>query len=1144
MALDFERLSFAACLTFMFLLVSSSAGSAPQYTAALLRSGLPGDDPALVDAVSSEVEAAGYAVTELDSAGLCDSAQLNAENFDLLVLPNAASLPARSTQPIESYLRGGGDIIALNAPLWQQALINLNGRWLARDEYQRESAAELPPTVLFDFTPDDISDWHRSGNALDVPTSHETVSDGPAPGQRALHVVISNLTSWDTFGPQNLESPFPEGHTLTVFSAKGGPGTNQLAVEWSEKDGARWIAVVALTPEWRQYILTPQDFRFWTSNPKRGYRGDCFRPENAQGMSVGLAFTHTTGVAQGRHEYWIGPFGTAKTTPEIEKALAMFDPPRLDTLSPGYKLFECHEVRALHVRDDQTVVKPCELPLPTVIRSPHPRPKGGGFDKGRTWRWIPLVEATTAAGDWRGTPVTLTAHADGPFKGGVWASFGVGDSDWYKSPAALQIIRQIAERMRNGVFMVDGGANFYTYFEDQKIKTGVRVANLDKNDHSNLDVRVKLTTKADQPAVLGQSWRVNLKPGEERTVSGSWKPRGWPDGGLMATAEIVEDGQVIDRVTHEVHVWKPKEKKNFITVKDGEFMLDGKRWRAHGINYMPSSGIGTEDGQYFEHYLGARSYDPEVAQRDLEHIKELGFNSVSIFVYCGHEKAQNLNDLLRRLDALGLKANVSLRPGTPMDFLWPQIGEIIKNARLQDNDTVFAYDLAWEPSFGTQEQRKPYDGEWADWVVERYGSVENAEKDWSFPIPRDEAGKITNPLPHQIDTDGEWRVMTAAYRRFLDTLLYKRYGAARRLVRSIDSNHLVSFRMSETANPTYRWEGRITYDFPYLAAGVDILAPEAYGRIGSWERVSPGWFVFEYARWAAPEKPMFWAEAGVSSWDVSRMANSAYRLQVQADAYREFYRMLINSGADGVFFWWYPGGFRAGENSDFGIINPDGTDREVTRVIREHAGKFLDGPSAKPVDFWIEIDRDAHPDGVTGIYDKVKAKFWKAIEKGFVPGLRTAGTGTDSSNCPLFAVGNTPCNGSNPLKYLDASIDVVEVQDADGKWTPVEKGGTVEVSGAKPVLARIEITNLGEARLLAPGKANSKAGMVYVTARMDDQEIRTALPEDVPHLSSVTIEEVVLAPAGLKGSALVTLTFDAEGRTGFGEKFKIALVPK
>ena len=55
--------------------------------------------------------------------------------------------------------------------------------------------------------------------------------------------------------------------------------------------------------------------------------------------------------------------------------------------------------------------------------------------------------------------------------------------------------------------------------------------------------------------------------------------------------------------------------------------------------------------------------------------------------------------------------------------------------------------------------------------------------------------------------------------------------------------------------------------------------------------------------------------------------------------------MMIESGADGVFFWWYPGGFRLGENSDFGIINPDGTDRPVTKVIRTEGPRFLARPS-------------------------------------------------------------------------------------------------------------------------------------------------------------------------------------------------------
>ena len=107
---------------------------------------------------------------------------------------------------------------------------------------------------------------------------------------------------------------------------------------------------------------------------------------------------------------------------------------------------------------------------------------------------------------------------------------------------------------------------------------------------------------------------------------------------------------------------------------------------------------------------------------------------------------------------------------------------------------------------------------------------------------------MTNPAPKEIDTDGEWRRMTAAYRRFLDTTLYKYYSRARAVTREVDDRHPVSFRMTDAGNPTLRWDGFLAYDFPYLAAAVDLLEPEAYGRIGDWERVKPGWFEYEYAR--------------------------------------------------------------------------------------------------------------------------------------------------------------------------------------------------------------------------------------------------------------------------------------------------------
>ncbi len=1120
--------------------------SAAEYKAALLRSGLPDDDPAFAGALTHQLTTAGYHVVEINTDMLSDAATLTAASFDLLVLPDSATAPRTSMPAVTQYLRGGGDLIALNTPLWQVQMLNVDGQWMTRNEYEQTFAGTPPEHALFDFAADGVKSWQRSVGPGAKEATYETVVDGPAPGQRALHVVIPQFAAWDTFGSPPQEGLFPKGHVFTVFSARGGPDTTQLSVEWDEKDGARWVAVVPLTTQWRRYVLAPEDFRFWQSVPSRGKAGDRFRPENAVRMFVGLSQSHT-GHSAGRHEYWVGPFGTAPVTPVYQQLTQDDSPPQLDTLWPSFKLFDCTGVTSLATRQDQLFVAAAKLDIPRSIRSPHPRPRAVGIDKNRKWRWIPLLEARTADGQWRGTPATLLVHVDGEFKGGVWASLGIGDPKWYRQPAVLDLIGQVARTMRRGLFMIEGGADRFTCFEDQVPSVGARVAAVGKSITEEPTVRITLSDRSTGRQIRTQEWTLEKLAAtadgvSEQTISTKWPVSQWPAEGLICTVELLTSGQVMDRVSHEIHVWRPKQNKQFVTVKDGEFMLQGQRWWAHGINYMPSSGIASNDWKYFENWLSALSYDPEVMDRDLARLKDIGYNAVSIFLNHPDIKAQNLVDLLRRLDRLWMKANVSLRPGTPMDFPWPLIREHIEQLRLAENDTVFAYDLAWEPMFGHHEQRREWDGRWEQWVVERYGSIANAERDWAFAMPRDTAGKVTNPSAQQIDQDGQWRRMVAAYRRFLDTLLYEKYSRARTLVRGIDPNHLVSFRMAEAGNPTLRWNGLVPYDFAYLAAAVDILAPEGYGRIGDWEKVKPGCFTHAYARWAGPDKPLIWAEMGNTVWDPALMAAPPQRLQFQADFYRDFYNMTIGSGADGVFSWWYPGGFRCGENSDFGIINPDGSDRPVTTVIRERGPRLFNYASADPIDHWITVDRDARAEGLTGIYETVQEEFWRALTAGKTPGLRTAGTGSDSANCPPLAVGNTPWNGTNPPKYLDAALDRVEIQEANGKWMEVEKGGRVEVAHDKPVIARVMLTNLGEAKWISPA-VGAETGAVFVIVGSLESS-RTPIPNDVPHFASVGVEDIQLAPTGLTRETRTLITLLADGRTPFGEKFTLTLVPK
>jgi hypothetical protein len=1109
-------------------------GAAQAISVGVYQGGMVEGDAAAANAVSEKLSGFGATVILINSAQLCDPAFFAASPIDILLLPDAANLPAQSVASISDYLKNGGNIIALNAPLWKNLFVKIADKWRTLEDYELESAPQPPEHAFFQFTDEEIATWTRGVFPPEAVAKYESVDEAPTQGAHSLHVAMDEMKGWDTFASPTLDKPFPDEMTLTVFAAKGNQNTTSLSVEWDEKDGSRWIAVVPLSQQWRRYTLRPEDFKFWESVPARA--ADRFHPENAVSVHIGLAQSHTNCPA-GPKEYWVSGFGASKLTPEMEQAFLRPIIPKFEILSPGYKFFETRDAAKLVTSTDQAVLPLGEFAAPEVTGSVHPRPSGGGFDKGRLWRWIPLLEARSDNGQWRGVPASIMAHFDGPHKGGQWASFAIEDPQWRLSPEALDAVCAVIRKMDEGVYLVDGGSDFYTYFPGQDLTLGVHAANIGGSSAKDLTARVIVTNADSGAEIFRKEWPLSLAAGKEATVKETCKPGEWPKAGFHVTAELAQGDRVIDRVINDANVWTPKEKKSFITTENGDFKLNGKRWRMNGVNYMPSSGIAAENDQYFEKWLSAASYDPKIIQRDLDHVKDLGLNAVSIFIYEDSIEAQNLLDILRRLDSMGLKVNLSLRPGTIGDFNWPQLREIVEYYRLWEQDCIFAYDMDWEPLWKAHSDRVKWDRAWEEWVVERYGSMENAERDWGFKAPRNADGAVTNPEDGQLQKDGDWRVMAAAYRRFLDTLLYKQYGALREDVRALDPFHHVSFRMTEAGDPTMQWGSILPYDFPYLASAVDILEPEGYGRLGDWEKIKPACFEYVYGRWAAPDLPFIWAEAGIHTWDVASGKSTESSLATQGQFCRDYYKAVIDSGADGIVWWWYPGGFRCGENSDYGIVNPDGTDRPSSKAIRENSEAFLNGPDAKPIDEWMEFDRDAHTDGIVGAYSELKDAYWKFIEEGRSPGLRTKGTGTTSADCPLLAVGNTQCNGSNPPKYLDGAFDKVEIQDRGGAWTTVEKNGSVEVRGDKPVLARVTFTNLGEASWLYEGP-----GAVRIILTGSDAPA-TRLRSIVANKGVVRATSVALTVSAFKEAKEIVLGFDAEGRTPFGEKFHVKLIP-
>lgn len=977
------------------VLATASVAPAANYHAAVFFDRLPGQDEDFAREMAAQVASAGYIAETIGVSILTNTEALRADKFDLLVLPDARSLPASSVTAIESYLKQGGDLLALGLPAWDTPLFEVNGRWLSRASFDETLATVRPEKMLVDFAEADLSQWRRTSDNLANPAHHEIIANG---GGRVLHVTMEKLTGWETYQSPAFTNAFAPGQTLTCFRARGTAHTKQLALEWTERDGSRWIATVDLTSEWKNYALPPEAFKAWQPPPSRSGKSDGFNPANAARFVVGLAHTHTAieGVEQ---EYWLADLGTAANPFGDAKLPDEFAVPHLESVSPGYQFFPVTPSvvvpETLGRLPSRKLGSVKAKPLTPGLLAMHPRPRGIGFAQDRQYRWEPLLVACDASqNDQRGAVAALLVHVKPPCRGGVWAAFTPSEKEFYRQPTFRTCLQLTLQRMRRGVFLVEGGAEFFTTFPKQSVKVGARVANFGNAPVTDLSVAISFQCAASgwRNAYVALRTNLSLAPGQIESVASSTVLTAGVERSVEAT---LADGEILfDRVAHEVAIWQPKAKPGFLEARDGGLWIGDERWKAHGVNYMPSSGIGLANWQHFEHWVGRGAYDPEIIERDLQRIKAMNLNAVSVFIYRESLEAQHLLDFLRRCEAHDIHVNLSLRPGTPLDFRWNEMRELIEHYKLAENDTVFAYDLAWEPRHEAQQIQSDYVPAWRAWVQKRYANADAAKKAWdvglgSFQFEFTDLKSVPAPTMKWFTQDGLWRKLIADYRLFLDEMLHEKYAEARRLVRSIDPHHPVSFRMQHAGDATFNWDAFVPYDFNGLAGAVDIWEPEAYGRIGDWEKVRPGRFTADYSRLCDAAKPVMWAEMGYSVWDNLHMSPAPEKLAFQAQYFRDFYRMMNDSAADGIFFWWYPGGYRLNERSDYGIINPDGTDRPVTKVIREEGAKFLKAarPAQKP-DRWINVDRDRDARGLFGIYEAAKSNYWSTIAAGRTPGLK------------------------------------------------------------------------------------------------------------------------------------------------------------
>lgn len=1108
-----------------------------------------GHPSSVVAAASNALAHAGYKIMAISPEAATTSAAITADQFFLYVIPDARTYPADGFAPLDRYLARQGNLVTIGGPAFTKPIYKLAAgaetTWYDKETYENRINQTKVEKIVFDF--ESPLAWLLEAGDPKLTAGEIGAVAGGVKG-RCLAYKIAELVGWATYSTTLAPGTFSRESNLLSLWAKGDAQTKMVLLEMVETDGARWMYVLPVTSEWKHYAIFFDDFLYWhdsVTKDQRGQPGDHLNSTSITQLKFGLAGTHTP-VSGGAHRFWIDEVGCAKSPlPNFKQARPQ---PIIETISPKYKGYPLTGITALKAAAGQTAIDSSgSFGVGENLWSPVRRSQGLGYTGQNHWRWVPLVNAY--AGDsLRGSVASLLLNNDGKFAGSICASFGVDALD----AAMAKALVNTAKRIESGLFLTEAGSEYFSYYAGERVKLGARVIN---GSDAGRTVSVRMQATAAGKMLWQDERPVTIKAHSAATVEFSWTLTGRE--AFTVRAELLGDGTSIDAMEHEVGILADKTSQpapdEFVTVQGSDFYCQGRKWYPYGVNYWPSYIAGWDGDAFWGKWLAPGYYSPEGIEADLARMQQMGLNMASIQLHANPEGEsnhmlaaayiRNLLDFLRRCGEHRIKVNGFLPGASPLAmsdsdaFNEPLIAAYIRKANLASNPVLFAYDTIWEPGYRAFDDagRKAMTADWNRWIVERYGQAENAIADWGF-TPERSAESIAPPPARQMTTDGVWRIYVAAYRRFMDDFTSKCWQTAHRKIKQYDPNHLISYRQGNTTFVDFGLTGPVKH--------LDFVSPEAYGFPVNDDGINCAGFTTRYLQFTTGGKPVYWAEFGLSTWDKTVMEPDPQLIVKQGDYIKKLYQMAFESGARGIAPWWWPGGYRFDEGSDYGVINLDGTLRPAAEVMAKDAPRMTAARPYPGSDEWLTIDRDAHAGGYAEIIlNAGRDAYQKARAAGKNLGIKSAGTGTDSANTPLLAVGNVPCNNHNPPKFLNAEFNCVSVKAAAGRWVEIfQNGQTVEVAAGQPVMVKVSIGNLGEAAWLAP-KKHPGAGGVYLAARTGDVMFREPILADTAHLQDAATAEFTLVPVIGKRTE-VTLEMTALDRLWFGEKFKLTLLPK
>ena len=631
-----------------------------------------------------------------------------------------------------------------------------------------------------------------------------------------------------------------------------------------------------------------------------------------------------------------------------------------------------------------------------------------------------------------------------------------------------------------------------------------------------------------------------------------------PLGDYTLTFRLMVGTEEMDRVDSPVRVLDPtlsRQPDQKVRVVNGAFVTaGGQHVFLRGVNYWPRYIAGLDLGAFNgQSWLEANQYDPDLVETDLAEIAALGFNLVNIqysdYVDGWPQEGRSLIDFLERCRVYGIWVRISLNTTYLNNAfngqLSPDIDNYLQAAWLPGNDRVFAYELLWEPQVGTYNNgnggeivkgeitnvntgRTLLDPDWLAWVNQQYGSVANAQQAWNVTAPLNAAGQLTNPSDDQIQNDGPWRVMVAAYRRFLEDYLGRNIGIIARAIRRTDPDTLLCYRNWTTMNSAHN--SSTGYDIGTGAAHLDFASPERYSPVLLWPDDRAWGLVTAYSRYRNGGKPVQWTEFGA---DVNAKGATAATLSAQEQIVDAMMRQVADDGSNAESVWWWPGGYGPLDGTDFGIIDLDGSPRPSALDLAQWNKTFAAAAPdlASQPSTTITVDRDADARGSYGLFLNFENAYVAARQAGMSVTLADQGTGTDTSTMPLVQVGNPAYTGTGPLKFANAEFGGIRVVCPTLDVT-VENASSVALPAGGTCQLTPTLVNTGAAQWLP---ASAAKGGVTLQTNAGNIGLGAALP---------SLARTAMGPLAITmGQSTMTWTgrMQIAGVGSFGETLNLML---